>query len=338
MHDQISLAELMPKLIRISDNLTLAKFELMKILPAWHIVSNALLDQRLDPAYPIVETSSGSFALGIAIVCNKLNIPFVIFSDTAIKPQLAKQLQVLGGTVKILPDNITGDRPQEYRLLALQDFLERNPKAFWPRQYDNLENQRSFKLVGDYLLDHVGHDFALVGAVGSGGSTCGISKTIRKKNPAHQLVGVDTFGSILFGLNNAKRMLRGLGNSIMPKNLDHSVFDSVHWVTANDAFYFARKLYEEFNLFCGATTGATYQVARWLAQKHPHQQFVFISADTGERYRETIFNHDWLAQQQLLMKPFVAPLEVSHPLQVRQRWSYVNWGRRSLGDFCVDEI
>lgn len=319
---------LLPNLIRVKENLIIAKFELMKILPAKHIIETAIRQNQINPDVPIVETSSGTFALGLGIVCAELGLPFFIVSDPAIDAVLEQRLLHLGGKVQILSEAILKNNPQEMRLNILKEYMQDHPEAYWTNQYDNLENQYAYAAFSDYLMHKLGKNFTLVGAVGSGGSTCGTIKKIRESNTTVRLVGVDTFGSILFGLPNQKRILRGLGNSIMPKNLCHHYFDEVHWVRASDAFFYTKKLHSEKALFCGPTTGATYQVAQWIADKNPNEMVVFMSADTGYRYQDTVYNDAWLNKNKLIFPADQDPVQVEHPSEVSSSWSYLKWEQR----------
>ena len=197
-----------PKLIKISSNLTVALFELMKLIPAKYTILKALKERKLDPNYPIVETSSGTYALGMAIVCAELKIPFFIISDPIIDDNLKSRLIALGGRVQIISSSTDSVDVQTLRLNALNDYLSTNPRGFWPAQYDNPENSESYYSFAELLLNQVGKDFTLVGAVGSGGSTCGTIERLRKDSNSIKLIGVDTFGSALFGLEKKPRKLK----------------------------------------------------------------------------------------------------------------------------------
>lgn len=329
MFTQYSDAIALPQLIRLKENLVIAKFELMKILPAQYIIEKAIRNHEITRDSSVVETSSGTFALGIGIVCAERKIPFYIISDPAIDPLLSERLFQLGGTVEILSEKKCMENPQKTRLEAVHTYLKENPKVFWTRQYDNPDNQASYAIFGTFLLKELGKNFTLISAVGSGGSASGTIQKIRTQNPAARLVGVDTPGSVLFGLKNKPRILRGLGNSLLPKNVCHADFDEIHWVTGNDAFYYTQKLHREKALFCGPTTGANYQVADWLSDQYPHELFVFISADTGHRYQETVYNQDWLKKNNLLESVTPCPTEVQHPREVGETWSRFQWNRQS---------
>ncbi len=318
-----------PKLIKISPNLTVALFELMKLIPAKYTILKALKEKRLDPNCPIVETSSGTYALGMAIVCAELKIPFFIISDPIIDDNLKSRLEELGGKVQIVSSCTSSVDVQIIRLNALNDFLRNNPKAFWPAQYDNPENRESYYDFAELLLDKCGKDFTLVGAVGSGGSTCGTIERLRKDSNDIELIGVDTFGSTLFGLEKKPRKLRGLGNSLLPKNVMHHYFDWIHWVSEECAYKSVRKLHSNTGLFCGPTTGAAFHIANWYSKTNKDKQIVFISPDPGHRYVNSVYNDAWLQSNDVdLLKDFSRPMHVKKLSDAVEPWSYFHWDRK----------
>lgn len=323
-------AILMPELIQLTDNLIMASFHLMKLMPAKFVIEKALREGRLNSSCPVVETSSGTYALGIGIVCAENGIPFHIVSDPAIDDDLQRRLQDLGGEVQILSQALSADNPQIYRLNTLKEYLHDHPGSFWPSQYNNPDNQLAYSILAENFLENIGNDFTLVGTVGSGGSTCGTIKRLRETNPAIRLVGVDTFGSVLFGLKNGKRLLRGLGNSILPGNLEHALFDEVHWVSAEDAFINTRQLHAQKSCFHGPTTGAAYQVAKWIASQEKDKIVVFIAPDSGHRYQSTLYNNQWLQQVGIVdHRLTTTPIEVTSPVDATGPWAYCQWNRQT---------
>lgn len=321
-----------PTLISLMPGLVAASFPLMKILPAKYIIERALERGELDPDCPVLESSSGTFALGMGIVCAEKNIAFHVVSDAAIDARLEERLKHLGGRVQIVGSRAgTENNIQILRLEALKQRLREHPGAFWTRQYDNPDNQKAYRGLAQQLLDALGTDIVVVGTVGSGGSTCGTIQTLRQVDPSIKLVGVDTFGSVLFGLKSGKRELRGLGNSIFPNNLDHSCFDEVHWVSAHDAYYHTRQLHRQFGLFCGPTSGAAYQVARHLDA--PGKTVVFLAPDDGQRYTDTVYSDAWMVERGFTgVTPTAAPARVPGPALAQEPWSCVAWNRRTLGE------
>lgn len=321
---------LLPHLLQLRSNLFAAIFRIMKLLPAKHILSSAYARGEIKKNSIIVDTSSGTFALGMGLICSEMGLPFQIFGDPAIEPGLVQQLKHLGGNVHISTNPNSPGAYQKLRLEALSQFISQNANTFWMQQYDNIDGVLAYAPAGELILQSLGSKINLVGTVGSGGSTCGMIKTIRQVNPFAELIGVDTFNSVLFGQTDGARFIRGLGNSIMPKNLDHTCFDEVHWISANDAFYYNRWLYTHKGIFCGPTGGAAYQVASYLADKNKNKTYIFIVADEGHRYLSTVYNDQWLKSQLFYNEKITpSPVLVETPNQVLAPWSYIHWQRKS---------
>jgi len=331
IYDNYSSSISTPKLIRLSSNLIVALFELMKLIPAKYTVLKAIAEGKIDPKCPIVETSSGTYAHGLAITCAELSIPFMIISDPIIDEALKKKLIDLGGEVQIVSASADSLNVQTLRMKVLNDYLISKPSAFWTAQYDNPDNRKSYEEFAILLLERVGYtQFTLVGTVGSGGSTCGTIERLRHEDKNMRLIGVDTFGSALFGLEVSNRKLRGLGNSLLPKNVVHSYYDQIHWISADCAYKAVRQLHALTGLFCGPTTGAAFQVARWYAESHNDEQVVFISPDSGHRYTHTVYNDKWLKENDLnIFQTFEIPFKVDRLKSVREHWSYFDWNRRT---------
>ena len=323
---------MLPRLIRLEPNLVAAAFPLMKLVPAKYVLEKAMKDSKIDRKAGIVETSSGTYALGLGLVCAELGLPFHIVTDPAVDDNLKRRLEDLGGSIQIVGVESGGAvSPQVLRMDALETHLSRFPAAFWPRQYDNPENRDAYGPFAEQLLESIGPNLTLVGAVGSGGSTCGTIARLRMEAPKIKLIGVDTFGSVLFGQPNSPRFLRGLGNSMHPQNLDHRCFDEVHWLSAAEAFHAIRRLHRRHGLFYGPTSGAAYQVAHWVAAQNPDKTVVFMAPDEGHRYAETIYNNHWLDSQGLLQHVTnVEPSVVWDPKKAQGAWAKMDWGRRSF--------
>lgn len=329
LYDNFSSTLARPDLIQLQPGLVAAAFRLMKLVPAKYIIEKALAEGQLDPTKPVLETSSGTFALGLGIVCAEKGIPFHIVSDAAIDERLQTRLQQLGGEVQIVGANAAGANVQVLRLEALQEQLRNNPGGFWPRQYDNLDNQLAYRGFAEQLIRTLGKDIVLVGTVGSGASTCGTVNALREIDPSIKLVGVDTFGSVLFGLPVGPRMLRGLGNSIYPNNLDHTCYDQVHWVSPAEAFACTRRLHARYGLYCGPTSGAAFMVAEWLRERH--KTVVFIAPDEGYRYADTVYDDAWLRENGFAEVPLAPePRKAGSVQTATGPWAYFDWERATF--------
>lgn len=321
----------LPKIVRLTNNLYCASFNLMKLLPAKYILMKAQNEGIISRNSTIVETSSGTFGLGLAIVCALEGYNLILVSDPAIDEPLKRRLQELGAHVEILEKPSETAGYQGARLERLHEILDSNPDFYWPSQYDNPWNADSYAQVSELIAETIGEIDIIVGPVGSGGSMCGTTKYLRHLFPDLKAVGVDTYGSVLFGQKDQKRLLRGLGNSIMPKNLDHTIFDDVHWVKEDEAFCYTRILHKIHALYMGATSGAAYMVANWYASHNPDSKIVVMFPDEGYRYQSTVYNDKWLQDNGIYVSNvFYPPRFVSHPSHATSQWSAIHWERRTL--------
>ena len=161
----------------------------------------------------------------------------------------------------------------------------------------------------------------------------GTSYFLRHLNPDLNVVGVDTKNSVIFGQQDGKRLLRGLGNSLMPKNVDHKQFDEVHWVDGPAAFLATRKLHQKHGLFQGGTSGAAWLVADWWAKQNPGKTVLALFPDEGHRYVDTIYSDSWLNNlPNWTGKLPERPVTVEGLDTNLAEWTSFEWRRRSFDD------
>jgi cysteine synthase len=323
----------LPKIIQLGSNLFAASFFLMKLMPARFILDCAQRAGLLHDGVVVIETTSGTFGLALAILCAERGLPLIIVSDPAIDTPLKRRLEDLGARVEIVGHPAATGGYQRARLDRMAELMAEHPNHFSPSQYDNPHNPDAYAPLVELIVEAVGITDCLVGPVGSGGSMCGASNYMRTILPKLHAIGVDTFGSVLFGQPDQKRLLRGLGNSLLPGNLNHTVFDDVHWVSAGAAFAATRQLHRSHALFAGPTSGAAYLVARWWAAQHPDKVTVCLFPDEGYRYISTVYDDDWLRANKLLVKePPSEPLLAKSPAQAQPGWAYMKWNGRTYAE------
>jgi cysteine synthase A len=208
------------------------------------------------------------------------------------------------------------------------------PGTFWTQQYDNPGNGLSYARLADIFIRSMGQIDWLVGCTGTGGSLCGTGTFLRQIFPNLRIAAVDTHRSALFGQPVGKRMLRGLGNSVIPANVKHHLVDEVHWVGAYAAYHSAHALLRDYGIFMGPTSGAAALVGKWISRTHPGAVIAVIMPDEGFRHADTIYNDRWLAS--LPGWPCVAAEEPETLLIVEPReeweWTRFEWGRAELSN------
>lgn len=318
-----------PQLVALEPNLVAAVFPLMKIYPAEYSLRRAGEEGWVTSQTLVVESSSGNMALGLAIVCRLRGYRLALVSDCACDPLLRLRLEDLGARVEIVPAPAESGGYQQARLDRLDAIRAGEPDHWWVHQYDNPCNAGAYGPFAAQLVEALGRIDYLVGTVGSGGSMCGTAEYLRDLFPELVVAGVDTFGSVLFGQPDGPRTLRGLGNSLLPANLQHTLFDEVHWVTAAEAFLATRLLHRQTTLFRGATSGAAWMVAAYLAREHPRATVVCICPDDGWRYVGTVYDDRYLSANGLALQALPSrPRDVDHPLSAGPAWSRLAWRRR----------
>lgn len=325
----------LPRLVRLAPNLYAVCFTLMKMIPARFILRRAAENGELEPDTVIVETTSGTFGLALAMQAVHMQRRLILVSDPVIDDRLYRRLTDLGAVVERVPAS-AGSVPggfQAARLERLAQIRDELPATFCPEQYSNPDNPRSYATVSELLLESLGQVDCVVGPVGSGGSMCGTVTYLRSVLPECQAVGVDSHFSVLFGHPDGPRELRGLGMSLMPANLDHTVFDTVHWCSAAAAYAATRDLHRRHALFMGPSSGAAYLVARSWAAVNPGALTVVMLPDDGYRYQDTVYNDEWLAAKgHLKVPPPKEPVILDDPTQPTGPWMSYDWGRRPYAE------
>lgn len=328
-----------PKLIKLRPNLYGVCFTLMKMIPARFILRRAAEHGFLDPGTVIVETTSGTFGLALAMQAVHLDRELVLVSDPVVDARLYRRLTDLGATVERVPA-AAGAGPGGFQSARLNrvaqvraELAAAGRASFCPEQYTNPDNPRSYAAVAELLLECLGQVDCVVGPVGSGGSMSGTLSYVRSVLPDCRGIAVDTQGSVLFGPADARRELRGLGMSVVPANLDFHVVDDVHWVSASLAYAATRRLHRRHALFMGPTSGAAFQVANWYATANPDALTVVMFPDEGYRYQDTVYDDEWLHANGYAAPPDPAgPVVAADPRLPDPTWASFRWDRRARAD------
>lgn len=334
-----------PRLIRLRPNLYGVCFTLMKMIPARFILHRASANGLLEPGTVIVETTSGTFGLALAMQAVYLDRRLVLVSDPVVDARLYRRLTDLGATVERVPA-AAGAGPGGFQTARLNRVAQVRAElavaghaSFCPEQYANPDNPRSYATVAELLLECLGQVDCVVGPVGSGGSMTGTLTYVRSVLPDCRGIAVDTHGSVLFGPPDAHRELRGLGMSVVPANLDHHVVDDVHWVSASLAYAATRRLHRHHALFMGPTSGAAFQVASWYARTNPDALTVVMLPDEGYRYQDTVYDDEWLHANGHATPPEVSePVVTVDPTHPEPGWASYGWDRRGRDDVLADVL
>ncbi|MFD4605428.1 PLP-dependent cysteine synthase family protein [Streptomyces sp. NPDC058464] len=306
----------------------------IKDRPGLHMVGEARRRGELAPGAPIVESSSGTLGLGLALAGLTYGHPVTVVTDPGMEPAIVRLLTSLGGQV----DQVTRPHPeggwQQARRERVAGLLARTPDAYCPDQYHNPDNVAAYRPLAAELIAQLGRIDVLVAAVGTGGHSAGVTAGLREHCPGMRLIGVDSVGSTIFGQPAAARLMRGLGSSIHPSNVDYDAFTEVHWVAPAEAVWACRQLARRHYASGGWSVGAVALVAGWAARTYPPgTRIAAIFPDGPHRYLETVYNDSWCHEHGLLgQAPPTEPGEIAAPDEcVVTAWTRCSQVRDPLG-------
>jgi cystathionine beta-synthase/cysteine synthase A len=198
------------------------------------------------------------------------------------------------------------------RIAMAQRLHQEIPNSFWPNQCFNLDNSAAhYDTTGPEILQQCnGKVDVLITAVSTGGQIGGLARYFRERSPETKIIAVDALGSTAFGGKPESYLLPGVGLGWTPSNIkDLSQLDAVFKIHDNDTFLTCRALAKYEGILTGGSTGANVITALHLGQHlSADKQIVCISADSGERYLDTIYNDQWLLDNGLQTECSIAEL------------------------------
>ncbi|WP_280366216.1 PLP-dependent cysteine synthase family protein, partial [Nocardia abscessus] len=263
----------------------------MKDRPALQMVRKAEQRGDLAPAARIIESTSGTLGLGLALAGIATRHPVTVVTDPGLEPIVAQMLTAYGTQVDVVTEAHPTGGWQQARRDRVAQLLAGEPDAWCPDQYSNPDNVDAYESLALELVEQLGGVDALVCAVGTGGHSAGVARVLRRFNPEMKLIGVDTVASTIFGQPAGPRLMRGLGSSIYPTNVDYDAFDEVHWVAPSEAVWACRTLATTHHASGGWSVGAVALVAGWAARTHDADtRIAAVFPDGPNRYFDTIYN------------------------------------------------
>lgn len=265
----------------------------------------------LKPGGTIIECTSGNTGMGLALVGCVRGYRCIFTTTDKQSKEKVDLLKALGAEVIVCPTNVEPEDPRSYYSVARRLSTE-IPNSFWCNQYDNLSNRQAhYESTGPEIWEQTdGKITHLVVGVGTGGTVSGVSRYLKEKNPNIQIWGADTYGSVFkkyheTGVFDPKEIYpyitEGIGEDILPENVDFSLIDHFEKVSDKDAAIWARRLAREEGLLLGYSAGSAFG-ALWQMRSRlkPEDVVVVIFHDHGSRYVGKIYNDDWMRERGFL--------------------------------------
>jgi cystathionine beta-synthase len=305
------------KIVAEIDALVLAKVETfnpgnsVKDRMAVKMIEDAEADGRLKPGGTIIEGTSGNTGMGLALVAIVKGYKLIcVISDKQSKEKM-DILRAVGAKVVVCPTDVEPTDPRSYYSVSKR-LAEETPNSWYVNQYDNMSNSLAhYEQTGPEIWKQTdGKITHFVVGVGTGGTISGVGKYLKEKNPNIKIWGIDTYGSVfkkyhetgIFDENEIYSYItEGIGEDILPKNVDFSLIDGFTKVTDKDAAVYTRKIALEEAIFVGNSAGACIKGLLQLKEHFkPDDVVVVLFHDSGSRYVGKMFNDDWMRERGFL--------------------------------------
>ncbi len=265
----------------------------------------------LKPGGTVIEGTSGNTGMGLALACIVKGYKLIcVLADKQSREKM-DILRAVGAEVVVCPTNVASDDPRSYYSVSRRLAME-TPNSWYVNQYDNPSNCKAhFESTGPEIWEQTdGKITHFVVGVGTGGTISGVASYLKMKNPDIKIWGIDTYGSVfkkyhetgVFDENEIYPYItEGIGEDILPLNVNFSLIDKFEKVTDKDAAVYTRRLAREEGIFVGNSAGSAIKGLLQLGEELKEEDVVVILFhDHGSRYVGKIFNDDWMRERGFL--------------------------------------
>jgi cystathionine beta-synthase len=280
---------------------------------ALKMVEDAELDGRLKPGGVIIEGTSGNTGMGLALAAIVKGYRLICVSNDKQSKEKFDVLRAMGAEVVVCPTAVAPEDSRSYYSVSKR-LSEETSNSWYVNQYDNPSNSLAhYQQTGPEIWSQThGKITHFVVGVGTGGTISGVAKFLKEKNPNIKIWGIDTYGSVfkkyhetgIFDENEIYPYItEGIGEDILPENVNFKLIDKFEKVTDKDAALYTRKLAREEGIFAGNSCGAA---VKGLLQLKDHftkdDVVVVLLHDSGSRYIAKIYNDEWMIENGFMEK------------------------------------
>ncbi|MEL6863292.1 MAG: pyridoxal-phosphate dependent enzyme [Bacteroidota bacterium] len=265
----------------------------------------------IQPGGTIIECTSGNTGMGLALAASVKGYHCIFTTSDKQSKEKIDLLKAHGAEVIVCPTNVEPEDPRSYYSVA-ERLSKEIPNSYWCNQYDNLSNRTAhYESTGPEIWRQTeGKVTHLVAGVGTGGTISGTGRYLKDQNPNIKVWGIDTYGSVFkkyheTGIFDTKEIYpyitEGIGEDILPKNVDFDVIDLFEKVTDKDGAVMARRLAREEGILLGYSAGSAFAGLLQLKDQLTKDDIVVVVIhDHGSRYVGKVFNDDWMRERGFL--------------------------------------
>ncbi len=263
----------------------------VKTRTAFNMIEEAEKRGLINKDTIIVEPTSGNQGIGIALVGAVKGYRVKIVMPDSVSEERRKIIKAYGADVVLVHDDGDIGKCIEQCLQTALKLKAENPNVYVPQQFENPDNNMAHKkfTAAEIISQVNGHIDGFCSGVGTGGTLSGIGEVLKEANPDIEIWAVEPENAaILSGGKVGTHIQMGIGDGVIPENLNQKIYSHVCIVTDDEAVEMSRKLSKYEGLLCGISSGSNVVAALKLAKKlGKGKRVVTLLPDTGERYFST---------------------------------------------------
>ncbi len=264
----------------------------IKTRTAYNMLTQAEKKGLIKEDTIIVEPTSGNQGIGLALVGAVKGYHVRIIMPDSVSEERRKLVSAYGAELILIHDAGDIGKCIDECLQTALKMAENDPRVYIPQQFTNPDNPRVHRdRTAIEILEQVnGPIDGFCSGVGTGGTLSGIGEVLKAANPSITIWAVEPENAaILSGGSIGTHLQMGIGDGLIPENLNTDIYEDVCVVTDDEALETSRRLAREEGIMCGISSGSNVAAALKLAEKLGRgKRVVTVLPDTGERYFSTI--------------------------------------------------
>lgn len=263
----------------------------IKTRTAYNMILQAEKDGLIHKDTIIVEPTSGNQGIGLALVGAVRGYQTVIIMPDSVSYERRKLVEHYGAKVILIHDDGNIGKCIETCLQTALQMAKEDPRVYVPQQFENPANPLVHKRhTALEIMEQVAQPIdGFCSGIGTGGTITGIGEVLKAQYPDILIWAVEPENAaILAGGTIGAHLQMGIGDGLIPRNLNTQIYDDIYIVSDEEAIQTAKDLARLEGLMCGISSGTNVAAALKMAKKlGPDKTVITVLPDTAERYFST---------------------------------------------------
>ena len=263
----------------------------IKTRTAYSMITEAEKAGIINKDTIIVEPTSGNQGIGLSLIGAVKGYKVVIVMPDSVSEERRKLVKAYGADLILVHDDGDIGKCIEECLATAIRMSEEDKNVWVPQQFVNPDNPKIHRnTTAVEIIEQAECKIdGFCSGVGTGGTLTGIGEVLKEHNPDIKIWAVEPENAvILSGGSIGTHLQMGIGDGIIPENLNLNIFSETAIVTDDEAIETSKRLIREEGILCGISSGTNVAAALRMAQLLGEgKTVVTVLPDTGERYFST---------------------------------------------------